>query len=70
MGTWNTTTGDVAFVEHKRRTARGNRLAWMIDEAAGARPARPPGSARWQLVTRVAGVVAALGGVLLTGALR
>jgi hypothetical protein len=70
MGTWNTTMGDVVFIEHKQRTARTNRFAWMIDEATEARTARTTASAGRQLVTRVAGVVAALSGMLLAGAFR
>jgi hypothetical protein len=70
MTTWNTTTADVAFIEHKQRTARADRLGWMIDEAAEPRVAKRTASVRWNLVTRVAGVVAALGGVLLAGPLR
>ena len=70
MVTYNRTAGDVAFTEYKQRTSRADRFGWMIDEVTGTRPANRSASARWHLVTRVAGVVAALGGVLLAGPLR
>lgn len=71
MGTWNTTTtGDVVMMEHKRRTARVDRLAWMTDKSP-AEPSRTSiPTVSGQLVVRFAGVVAALGGMLLAGPLR
>jgi len=70
MGTWNTmTTGDVVMTEHKQRTSKANRLAWMTDQTAEERKKKPASVSSGQLVVRFAGVVAALGGMLLAGPL-
>ena len=68
MGTWNTmTTGGVVMAEHKLRTSRADRFAWMTDEAAGSRTRKSNTSSGRHLVVRFAGVVAALGAMLLAG---
>jgi hypothetical protein len=64
------TAGDVVMTEHMQRTAKADRLGWMTDQPAKERRRTSIPVSSGQLVVRFAGVVAALGGMLLAGPLQ
>ena len=60
---------DVVMKEHKLRTARADRIGWMVDDLNRSRKGAA-GSGMRKLTARAAGVVAALVGLLLAAPTR